>query len=268
MRAKLAWLILILAVLLPVYFAGAALGTRFGFLDWQFSLGVLIIQWGPRLIIGVLVLAAVILLATLIRAPRTGWRAALVAVLIPLSALGYLGWVRGQAEGIPPIHDISTRPGDPPVFSPDLMADRSRSPDANPVVSLTVPISSLEKYQGDRFADMADRTLGQIAAEAYPEVTPLTTPATPAVAWAAARAEIEARGWTIVSEDAVAGTLDATATTFWFGFKDDVAVRVRPDGAGAVIDVRSTSRVGLSDLGANAARIEAYLEAVSARLEP
>lgn len=268
MRAKLARLILILAVLLPAYFAGAALGTRFGLLDWQFSLGVLIIQWGPRLIIGVLVLAAIILLATLVRAPRTGWRPALVAVLIPLAALGYLGWVREQAEGIPPIHDISTQPADPPMFSPVLMAERTRSSDTNPVVSLTVPISSLEKYQGPRFADMANKTLGQVAAGAYPEIAPLTTPATPAAAWAAARAEAQAQGWTIVSEDAPAGTMDATATTLWFGFKDDVAVRVRPQSGGSVIDVRSTSRVGLSDLGANAARIETYLEGVSARLNP
>ncbi|MBX9614942.1 MAG: DUF1499 domain-containing protein [Caulobacteraceae bacterium] len=268
MRSSFARLVLILALLLPVYFAGAALGARFGVLDWQLSLGTLIITWGPRLILGVLALAVVALIATLLKAPRKGWRSAMVAMLIPLAALGYLVWVRGQAEGIPPIHDVSTRPGDPPVFSPQLMAERSRSPGTNPVVSLGVPVSTLEKYQGPRFAELADRTLGQIAAEAYPEVRPLTTAATPAAAWAAALAEAQGQGWTIVAQDPVAGTLDATATTFWFGFKDDVAVRVRPDGAGAVIDVRSTSRVGLSDLGANAARIEAYLDGVSGRLQP
>ncbi|PZO06409.1 MAG: DUF1499 domain-containing protein, partial [Alphaproteobacteria bacterium] len=79
-------------------------------------------------------------------------------------------------------------------------------------------------------------------------------------------AEAEAQGWTIVSQDPATGTLSATATTFWFGFKDDVAVRVRAEGAGSVVDVRSTSRVGLSDLGANAARIEAYLSSLAARL--
>lgn len=266
MRSTFARLTLILALLLPVYFAGAALGARFGLFEWQLSLGTLIIQWGPRLIIGVLVLAVLALIASVVRAPRTGWRSAIVAMLIPLAALGYLAWVRGQAEGIPPIHDVSTRPADPPVFSSALMAQRAGSPDTNPVVSLTVPISTLDKYQGPRFAGMSERTLGEVAAEAYPEVKPLVTTATPAVAWAAARAEAQARGWTIVSEDPAAGTLDATAITFWFGFRDDVAVRVRAEGAGAVIDVRSTSRVGLSDLGANAARIEAYLTGVEGRL--
>jgi len=147
-----------------------------------------------------------------------------------------------------------------------MLAKRAERSDTNPVVSLTVPVSSLEKYQGERFADMGDRTLGEIAAEAYPAVRPLTTPAAPDVAFAAALAEARAQGWDIITEDATARTLDATATTFWFGFKDDVAVRVRAEGAGSVIDVRSTSRVGLSDLGANAARIESYLAGVEGRL--
>ncbi len=266
MRSTLARSVLILALLLPVYFAGAALGARFAVFEWRFSLGTLIVEWGPRLIIGVLVLALAILIATLVKGPRTGWRSALVAVLIPAAALGYLIWVRGQSEAIPPIHDISTRPADAPVFSSAIMAERAALPGVNPVVSLTAPLSTLEKYQGPNFADRADKTLGQIAAEAYPAVTPLTTTASPTVAFAAALAEARAQGWTIVSQDATAGTLDATATTFWFGFQDDVAVRVRAEGAGSVVDVRSTSRVGLSDLGANAARIEAYLAGVSGRL--
>jgi hypothetical protein len=73
-----------------------------------------------------------------------------------------------------------------------------------------------------------------------------------------------AKGWAIVSEDQATGTFNATATTFWFGFRDDVAVRVRAEGEGSVIDVRSTSRVGLSDLGANAARIRAFEAAFEA----
>jgi hypothetical protein len=266
MRSTLARLMLVLALLLPVYFAGAALGARFGVFDWRFSLGTLIVEWGPRLMIGVLVVAIGVLIATVVKAPRRGWRFALAAALIPAIGLGYLVWVRGQSEDIPPIHDVSTRPSEPPAFSPALMAQRAASLDTNPVVSLTVPVSTLEKYEGPRFAEMADRSLGQIATEAYPSVQPLTTPATGDAAYAAALAEARAKGWTIVSEDPATGTFNATATTFWFGFKDDVAVRVRAEGEGSVIDVRSTSRVGLSDLGANAARIEAYLSGVERRL--
>lgn len=266
MRSTLAKGVLGLALLLPLYFAGAALGARFGVFGWRLGLGTLIVDSGPRLLIGVLALAIVIFLATVVKAPRRGWRSALVAILIPALGLGYLAWIRARSADIPPIHDVSTRPDDPPRFTPALLSQRALSADTNPIVSLTVPVSTLEKYRGPRFAEMGDRTVGQIAAEAYPAVRPLTTSATPEIAYAAALAEARTQGWAIVSEDAATGTLNATATTFWFGFKDDVAVRARAEGAGSVIDVRSTSRVGLGDIGANAARIETYLAGVAGRL--
>ena len=176
--------------------------------------------------------------------------------------------MRGQSEDIPPIHDVSTRPADPPVFSSAILAQRAAlTPDVNPVVSLTVPVSTAGKIPGPAdFADMADQIPGSGRRRSLSGGHAPDHAASPADAYAAALAEARAQGWTIVSQDATAGTLNATATTFWFGFKDDVAVRVRAEGAGSVIDVRSTSRVGLSDLGANAARIEAYLAGVSGRL--
>jgi uncharacterized protein (DUF1499 family) len=69
-------------------------------------------------------------------------------------------------------------------------------------------------------------------------------------------------GLEVVHVDEQAGIVEATATTFWFGFKDDVVVRVRPaaSGVGSLVDVRSVSRVGVSDLGANARRIGEFLE--------
>ncbi len=67
-------------------------------------------------------------------------------------------------------------------------------------------------------------------------------------------------GWAIVAADPVAGRIEATATTPWFGFKDDVVIRITPEPGGSRLDIRSVSRVGKSDLGANAARIRAYVE--------
>jgi uncharacterized protein (DUF1499 family) len=66
-------------------------------------------------------------------------------------------------------------------------------------------------------------------------------------------------GWEIVAADAAAGRIEATDTTFFFGFKDDVVIRIEPDAVGSRIDVRSVSRVGTSDVGTNAKRIRAYL---------
>ena len=67
-------------------------------------------------------------------------------------------------------------------------------------------------------------------------------------------------GWEIVNIDRRAGIVESTATTFWFGFKDDVVIRLRNDNGMTLIDLRSVSRVGMSDLGANAARIARFLE--------
>ena len=69
-------------------------------------------------------------------------------------------------------------------------------------------------------------------------------------------------GWEIVSVSENEGRIEATATTFWFGFKDDVVIRVREDSGGTRIDLRSVSRVGGGDLGANAARIRAFIDAI------
>jgi uncharacterized protein (DUF1499 family) len=66
-------------------------------------------------------------------------------------------------------------------------------------------------------------------------------------------------GWEIVASEPHEGRIEATATTLWFGFKDDVVVRITPVPGGSRIDVRSVSRVGRSDVGANAERIAAYL---------
>ena len=65
--------------------------------------------------------------------------------------------------------------------------------------------------------------------------------------------------WEIVNSDRRAGIVESTATTFWFGFKDDVVIRIRAANGTSLIDLRSVSRVGMSDLGANAARITRFL---------
>jgi uncharacterized protein (DUF1499 family) len=88
----------------------------------------------------------------------------------------------------------------------------------------------------------------------------------PAEAFARARRVAESMpAWTITAADAANGTIEAVATTRLFGFQDDIAIRVRPDGAGASrVDVRSKSRDGQGDLGANAARIRAYVSTLEA----
>jgi uncharacterized protein (DUF1499 family) len=74
------------------------------------------------------------------------------------------------------------------------------------------------------------------------------------------------QGWIIGAANADTGSIEATDSSFWFGFTDDIAIRVRPEGTGAHIEMRSVSRVGRSDLGANARRMRPYLEELRTQL--
>lgn len=266
MKLLLARVSLILSLLLPVYFMVAALGVKFGLWPWQVGLMKLIVQFGLPLIGLTLVLGLVALVVTLVRQPRTGWVMALVGLLIPALAMGYLSAVRAKSADIPPIHDISTDISDPPVFSVQVMTARQAT-GANPVNAMTAPMGSLDAYKAPAFSKIAARTLGQVGHEAYPAIRTLTVAVGAARVVVAAEAEARAQGWTAVRADPATGVVEATAETFWFGFKDDVAVRICAGAlGGAIVDVRSTSRVGLSDIGANAARIEKFLTGLNSRL--
>ena len=98
----------------------------------------------------------------------------------------------------------------------------------------------------------------EVQRRAYPDIRPLLLPVAPNVAFERAKGAMEEAGWQIVREDPSAGRIEAVATTRWFGFKDDVVVRITADGTGSRVDMRSKSRVGRSDLGTNAQRIRAY----------
>lgn len=264
-RSNLARTALLLSAALPFYFVVAALGTKFGWWDWRTGLLTLIIGWGPGLLALALLVALIALAVTLFRRPRDGWRMAAIAALVPLIAFGYLGYVRSQSAALPPIHDIATDPADPPTLSPELTAARAAA-GANPIADLSAPLSAAEAYRDPRFAAVADRSIAELTRESYPDVVSLRVDRDPAAALAAAQAALADAGFAVTRTDAADGRIEAVAESFWFGFKDDVIVRVRPDGAGARIDLRSISRVGVSDLGANAKRIRALSAAISERL--
>jgi uncharacterized protein (DUF1499 family) len=109
-------------------------------------------------------------------------------------------------------------------------------------------------------ADHTAEEMAELQIEYYPDVQTLVSDLTAMQAQAKARVVLEAMGLDIVSARSDS-LIEATATTFWFGFKDDVVVRIREEGARSIVDVRSVSRVGQSDLGVNAARIIDFLEA-------
>ena len=131
--------------------------------------------------------------------------------------------------------------------------------------SAAVPLEFLRQARSvppinDISTDLANPAFAEQQRKAYPDIQPLELTEDPATAYSRALAAAEAMGWEIVRKDPAAGRIEAVATTAWFGFKDDVLVRITPGARGSRVDVRSTSRVGRSDIGTNARRIRAYLQ--------
>jgi uncharacterized protein (DUF1499 family) len=174
-----------------------------------------------------------------------------LAIVIGLALFGYLLTQVLGALKVPPIHEISTDLTDPPAFVA-IRAVRERVPGVNPT-------DYVAEVQGRGGVPM---NVPQKQREAYPDIQPLvlTIPATEAFA----RADKAARdmGWEIHEAAPAEGRLEATDTTLFFGFKDDVVVRIRSENGGSRVDVRSKSRVGLGDAGANAKRVRALLAAI------
>lgn len=163
-----------------------------------------------------------------------GVLAGITAVVIPYS------WQR-RAQRLPLIHDISTDLENPPAFV------------------AAVPLRAGSPNGLERGADVT-----QQQRQGYPDLAPLTLAEPSGQVLARARSTAERLGWEIVNVDESAGLIEATDTSRWFGFVDDVAVRVTPWGTGTRVDLRSVSRVGLSDVGINADRIRTFLEALQA----
>jgi uncharacterized protein (DUF1499 family) len=208
-------------------------GTRLEL--WGFRTGFSLMRWAVYIGLAGAALGLVSLLLPALR--RAGAIPAAVALVLGL-AVAYVPWAGLQkARSVPPIHDISTDTTEPPAF-----------------VAL-LPVR-LEAPNG---AEYAGEDIARQQREAYPEIQPLRLELAPAQAFEQALAAARDMGWEIADADRGDGRIEATDTTFWYGFKDDVVIRVRADGSGSRIDVRSMSRLGGSDVGANAERIRRYL---------
>jgi len=230
---KLSRLTFVAALVAAVLLFASGSGTRFGL--WPFPVGFRLLKWAAYLGLAAAVIALVGLVVPKLRAGQGARLVISLALGLGIAAVPAY-WI-SAARKVPSIHDISTDLDDPPIFVAVLPA---RGPQSNPV-----------EHAGAAVAD-AQRA-------AYPDIRPLTLALPPADAFALALREARAMGWEIVAQDPAAGRIEATATTLWFGFHDDVVVRVRPADGGSRIDVRSLSRVGVGDVGANAKRIRAYL---------
>jgi uncharacterized protein (DUF1499 family) len=181
------------------------------------------------------------------RAPvRRG--AAGAGVVLALAATSYLLWWIAQMRGAPMIHEVSTDLEDPPAFVA-VKAVRDSVPGTHPseyVVQLQGRGAVIDVPGQQRMH--------------YPDLQPVSLDVSPEEAYARARRVAADLGWEIVDESQADGRIEATDTTRFFGFKDDIVIRVRTAGGASRVDVRSKSRVGLGDAGTNAARVRRFLE--------
>jgi uncharacterized protein (DUF1499 family)/uncharacterized membrane protein (DUF485 family) len=231
-------------VILAVASGLTLLAAPIGYTDGTLSVRTAILtlpRWGAYLASVAVVVSFAGLIATA-RRPKSARRGLWLAVIgVLLGAVLTAIPVRASRRlSMPPIHDITTDTQNPPQYVA--------------IVPLRAGAPNSLAYGGEKVAAQQRK--------AYPDIQPLTLPVPPAQAFERALAAVRKMGWNLVAADADAGRIEATDTTFWYRFKDDVVVRIRPAGAGSRIDVRSVSRIGGGDLGTNARRVRAYLNAL------
>ncbi len=220
----------------------SGVGARLGW--WHFGVGFSLLHWSVYIAIAA---AATSLLGIIVARPATekqGLYRAIVGLVIaaPVIVIPLL-W-KQTVQQVPFIHDITTDTENPPRFVA-IVPLREDAP------------NSLE-YGGAVIAEQQK--------QGYPDIQPLVVNSVPAEVFDAALAVARDLGWEIIAMEKDKNRIEATDTTFWFGFKDDVVIRITPQDGGSKVDIRSISRVGKSDVGTNAERIRSFLTKLQARL--
>ena len=225
MSHRLARLAFITACVAALVVASAGPLHRYVGLDIEADFAVF--RYGFYLAVAAVALGLATIVPTRPGDRRRGFVAALLAIVIGAAAAYMpLDWFL-RAQQLPEINDISTDIANPPAY-PGASA-------------------------------------GVLQRAAYPDIVPVILPVPPAEAFRRVDAVAMAMDWDVVARAPADGRLEAVATSQWFGFNDDIVVRIRPEGTGSRIDIRSKSRVGESDLGVNARRIREFIARLKAQ---
>lgn len=233
--ASLGFLIAILAAVTALF---AGVGTRYEL--WAFRTGLGILRWAAYVgaaaaalsLIGVILSLRPVITRSLL------WAVPGLIIGITVAAVPWY-WME-KAKSLPRIHDITTDTQDPPKFAA-ILALRKNAP--NP-----------PDYGGPQTAAQQ--------LKAYPDIIPLILDVPFDKAFEKALEVARGMGWRIVDLNKDTGRIEATDTTFWFGFRDDIVIRIEKNDAGSRLDIRSVSRVGISDIGTNAKRIRRFLKKI------
>lgn len=231
---------IVMAVTALIVAITSGLGHRY--MWWDLGTSFMMLRWAVYGAFAIVALSALALVLIRHHSASMEFRFAVIALVIGTIFSGYvLNW-RNTARSVPPIHDITTDLENPPPFV-DVIAARKDAPNTH-------------EYGG---AELAQQQRG-----GYPGLGPLMLDVGSGEAFDRALGAARHLGWDIVASAPGEGRLEATDTTFWFGFKDDVVVRITATEGGSRVDVRSVSREGRSDVGTNAKRIRDFLEQVAA----
>ncbi len=219
-----------------IFTALGGFGVRWGM--WDASAGFAIVRSMLWVGLAATGLSAIGLFAGRPGGPKRGFVPAFGALALALVVVGVSLELRRAESRLPPIHDISTDVNDPPPFVA--------------IAPLRSDAHNAATYAGDSVA--------RIQEIAYGDVQPILLDLAHYDAYLHALRTAEGSGWKIVDSNEREGRIEATARTGWFGFQEDIVIRLTAVGARTVIDVRSASRDRQTDLGSNAHRIRRYLD--------
>ena len=222
----------------------AAAGPLHRYLDLDIEISIAVFRYGFYIAVAAVALGLATIVPTRPGDRRRGFVAAFLAIVIGVAGAWMpVSWFLWSQQ-LPVINDISSDISDPPAMVA-LLALRRGAP--NPPA-----------YPGAAVA------VQQRAA--YPDIAPIVLPVPPAEAFKRVDRVAMAMGWDVVTRAPTEGRLEAIDTSEWFGFRDDIVVRIRADGTGtgSRIDIRSKSRAGESDLGVNARRIRNFIARLKA----
>jgi uncharacterized protein (DUF1499 family) len=231
---RLARLSFVMASVGAVVIAAAGPLHRYLGLDLELAIGVL--RYGFYVAVAGVALGLATIIPTRPGDRRRGCVAAFLAIVIGAGAAWVpLSWFL-QAQRFPAINDITTDTGNPPPLVATLQLRRGAP---NP-----------PGYPADSAA---------LQRVAFPDIGPVVLAVPPDEAFRRVDQVAMALGWDVVARAPAEGRLEAIATSEWFGFRDDIVVRIRAQGTGSRVDIRSKSRVGESDFGGNAERVRTFI---------
>ncbi len=249
---------LALTLIGPAIFIIAGFGYKLKLWGLSTALGTLTRDLGPKVLISAILVAAIALILAIFIKPRKGIVVGLVGLLVPLAGLTHLSKVRAMSSELPFIHDVTTDTQNVPLFTDAITSERALVEGVNPI-TYTGKTARSKNEKGEDVQTL----VSVLQSQGYPDIRPVIFKEPTNVVFGKAEAVAKHMKWDIKNVDINAGIIEATDTTFWYGFEDDIVIRIREsEGGGTIVDMRSISRIGGTDLGKNASRIREFMKAL------